>query len=125
MLCLGPEAEHGDFPNSGGNWQLHRDYQAASSGELESGPSLAAHDGGHVPGTRGVTINEALITAQLAGPSACLQAEVQMQVLPTTPEPRAQDLEQVPVSHSKQFPVALCWSNTFAPACPGLATGRG
>lgn len=118
MLCLIPEAEHRDFSNINGNWQLHSDYQAAGSGELDTGPLLVAHDGGRVPGTRGVTINEALITAQLAGPSACLQAEVKMQVLPTAPEPRAQDLKQVPVGHSKQFPMSLC---RLKHLCPSLA----
>lgn len=71
-----------------------------------------------MPGTRGVTINKALITAQLAGPSACLQEEVQMQVLPMAPKSRAQDLEQVPGSHSKQFPMSLCWLKYL---CPSLA----
>lgn len=80
-----------------------------------------------MPGTRGVTINEALITAQLAGLSARLQAEVQMQVLPMTPEPRAQDLEQVLVRHSKESPMNLCWVKHICPSLvwPGLPTGRG
>ena len=82
------------------------------------GALLLAHNKGHVPGTRGVTIHEALILAQLAGLSACLQAEVQMQVLQMASEPAAWDKEQVPVGHSKQFPVSLGGKTPFPQ--PGL-----
>lgn len=71
-----------------------------------------------MPGTRGVTINEALITAQLAGLSARLQAEVQMQVLPMTPEHRTWNRSLLGTPKSPLWPSV--GSNTFAPAWPGL-----
>lgn len=57
MLCLSPETEHKNFSNINGNWHSTVTIRQPVTGELDSKPFAIAHNGGHVPATKGVTIN--------------------------------------------------------------------